>query len=175
MSTRTSIVGFVIAVLTSFGGSASAAEPDGRPPVAATPSSSEQPVAEEGRGFRIGGYGGPLMAVSAIRGEAGVLVGGRGGVLLARRLALGGEGFGLVNTIAMPAGAPGAGRRIDFGGGGVFAQLDWAPDWPVHPVTGVMIGGGSVGQTTRGRPAARGTTRARCSSSSRRSGSTSPS
>jgi hypothetical protein len=92
------------------------------------------------------GYGGPLVSVTRLADQTGILIGGRGGAVLRRRFVLGGAGFGMVSEPSMPASAqlgPGA-HDIQFGAGGFWFAYILSPDWLIHPTFGLMLGGGSV-------------------------------
>jgi hypothetical protein len=94
-----------------------------------------------------GGWGAPVVHVSTIRDRAAVLVGGRGGWLLDRRLTLGGGGFGLATEIAAPAAAQVPGERqldLALGYGGGWIEYTFSPLRLLHVSVGTLIGGGGV-------------------------------
>lgn len=98
-----------------------------------------------------GGFGGPAVKFTNVKGEFGVLVGGYGGWLIDHTIMLGGGGFGLVNDIrATPAAealydAPYARPLyLEFGYGGGIIEVILRSDDVLHLYGNVLIGGGSA-------------------------------
>jgi len=60
-----------------------------------------------GGGFESGGYGGPVVKFTNVKGEFAVMAGGYGGWLINHSLMLGGGGYGLVthHYLDVPAGS----------------------------------------------------------------------
>jgi hypothetical protein len=114
-------------------------------PVFAAEREGPAPPAKE---MHVGGYGGPLLIMTAIASDPAFLGGARGALLLDGRLSIGGGGFGLINPIEAPSPTRGQDPRIGFGAGGLWAQYVWAPDWRVQPTTGLMVGAGSLSHQT---------------------------
>ena len=98
-----------------------------------------------GDGYHNGGFGGPVLKVTAFKGETGILVGGRGGWIINHTLILGGGGYGLVNRIPASTPGPAGEPYVDFGYGGV--ELEYVHQWDklMHLSVGLLIGGGGVG------------------------------
>jgi hypothetical protein len=94
-----------------------------------------------------GGYGGPEMRFTTVRGEGAVLLGGRGGWIIDHTFVIGGAGYGLVNRIAAPDSAQPASGRYDlnFGYGGVFIEGIILPRNLWHLSVASLFGGGGVG------------------------------
>ena len=98
-----------------------------------------------------GGFGGPLLKVSQIAGETGLLVGGYGGWLIDHRLMIGAGGYGLVSNIRADAAAEEAysphGEKlyVEFGYGGIMLEYIIAPSKLLHLNVQTLIGGGSAG------------------------------
>lgn len=90
-----------------------------------------------------GGYGGPAVQLTSVNGEAGILVGGGGGVIIDHTFAVGGAGYSLVNTISDDI-APAAAPYLEFGYGGVFFQYIHRSDDLFHLTASVLVGGGGL-------------------------------
>lgn len=97
-----------------------------------------------------GGFGGPVVKLTTIRGEIGSLVGGYGGWLIGHQLLLGGGGYGLVNDIRADASAE---QRytidqrplfVEFGYGGLVLEYVAAPSRVVHFSVMTLLGAGSA-------------------------------
>lgn len=97
-----------------------------------------------------GGFGGPVVKYVQIKGESGVLVGGRGGWIINHSFVLGGGGYGLVNNIK--AGIPPVidiygnthDAYINFGYGGVELEYIIQSDRVLHFSVYSLIGAGSI-------------------------------
>ncbi|MGZ6143731.1 MAG: hypothetical protein ACXWLM_10345 [Myxococcales bacterium] len=92
-----------------------------------------------------GGYGGPEMRISSVRGEGAVFVGGRGGWIIDHRFVIGGAGYGLASRIGAPdAAQPATGRYdINFGYGGPFIEAIILPRRLWHlSLTSLFAAGG---------------------------------
>lgn len=90
-----------------------------------------------------GGYGGPMVKLTSMNHQLGVLVGGGGGVIINHRFAVGGAGFGLVNNVTEES-APAARPYIDLGYGGVLLQYIHRSDDLIHMTASLLIGGGGA-------------------------------
>lgn len=88
-----------------------------------------------------GGYGGPLVQVTEINGETGVLVGGQGGWIINHQLVIGGKGYGLANTINVEGADD---MKLEFGAGGFMLEYIMNPSKLVHFSVHSMIGAGGV-------------------------------
>jgi hypothetical protein len=99
--------------------------------------------------FTSGGFGGPMLAYTRIRGDAAVLVGGRGGWLINHRLVIGGGGWGVANRVSVPAGATAADadHQLTVGYGGFWTEYVVAPGRLVHGSVGLLIGAGGLSYT----------------------------
>jgi len=95
-----------------------------------------------------GGFGGPVIKYTQIKGEPGVLVGGRGGWIINHSFIIGGGGYGLVNNIhannTVMAGFWGTEPFINFGYGGLELEYIIKSDQLIHFSVYTLIGGGSV-------------------------------
>lgn len=102
-----------------------------------------------GGGLESGGYGGPVVKFTNIKGEFGVMVGGYGGWLINHAFMIGGGGYGLVTShhpdqsTGSFYGIPAAGR-MEFGYGGGILEYIFSPMSMVHSSVSVLVGGGSV-------------------------------
>jgi hypothetical protein len=97
--------------------------------------------------LRFSGYGGPFIRATSLGGEPGLIVGGRGGVIINDSLVLGGSGSGSAYTEA-EAVFDGKERKIDFGYGGFLAEYYFFPKNLVLFSVGCMVGGGTIGDFT---------------------------
>ncbi|RPH38121.1 hypothetical protein EHM92_00845, partial [bacterium] len=85
-----------------------------------------------GGGFESGGYGGPVVKFTNVKGEFAVMAGGYGGWLINHSFMLGGGGYGLVthHYLDVPAGLflgnPPAGR-MEFNYGGGILEFIFSP------------------------------------------------
>ncbi len=98
-----------------------------------------------GSEFESGGFGGPVIKITPIRGSAGVFAGARGGWIINHTFIIGGGGYGLVTDIAASTPGPGAEPYLNVSYGGL--ELEYIRHWDrlVHLSFGVLIGGGVVG------------------------------
>lgn len=90
----------------------------------------------------VGGFGGPVFKVSAIKGEQTIEMGGMGGATFTgnnRSLILGGGGYGLVNEIDW-----GASNILEMGYGGFIIGYTFNPEALVHFESHLLLGGGGV-------------------------------
>jgi len=94
-----------------------------------------------------GGFGGPVVMFSQVKGQTGVLVGGRGGWIINHLITLGGGGYGLVNKIPVgPASVSGLDSlMLQLGYGGFEAGLIFNSNRLVHVDCHVLIGAGGTG------------------------------
>ncbi len=92
-----------------------------------------------------GGYGAPTVAVTSINGDAGVMVGGRGGWIINRQFVLGGGGHGLATRFRVPIDHPTLeSALVEFGYGGVLLEYIGAPSELIHYGAELLIGGGDA-------------------------------
>lgn len=95
-----------------------------------------------------GGFGGPVVKYTQIKGEPAVLVGGRGGWIINHSFVIGGGGYGLVNSIEADnetiASAFGSKPYINFGYGGFEMEYIINSDKIIHFSVAALIGGGGV-------------------------------
>jgi hypothetical protein len=94
-----------------------------------------------------GGFGGPVIKYTQIKGEPAVLVGGRGGWIVNHSFIFGGGGYGLVNDIE--ANNPGFGLwgtkpYLNFGYGGVELEYIIQSDRLIHFSVYTLIGAGGI-------------------------------
>lgn len=88
-----------------------------------------------------GGYGGPIVQVTEMNGQTGVLVGGQGGWIINHQLVLGGKGYGLANTINVEGSNA---HKLEFGAGGFMLEYIMNPSKLLHFSIHSMIGAGGV-------------------------------
>lgn len=101
-----------------------------------------------------GGFGGPVIKYVQVKGEPGILVGGRGGWIINHSFVLGGGGYGLVNDIKADEIRtnfidPFYDRYINFGYGGVELEYIVQSDQLVHLSVYTLIGAGAVSYRDR--------------------------
>jgi hypothetical protein len=91
-----------------------------------------------------GGFGGPVVKFTSMNGEAGILVGGRGGWIINHSFIIGGGGYGLANNINAKVPGPYGERYLNFGYGGVELEYISQPARLIHMSYMMLIGGGGV-------------------------------
>ena len=92
---------------------------------------------------RFGGYGGPELGITAVNGEFGVLMGGRGGLIINNRWVIGGAGWRIVNNLKTDKMSPNP-LSLDMKYGGLLLEyLFPSRDVFLFSVNAV-IGGGQV-------------------------------
>lgn len=93
-----------------------------------------------------GGYGAPIVKVTSIAGQAGMLVGGRGAWVIGHSFTLGGAGYGLPTRVEAPIEARGSATKtaLALGYGGFQVGYIFLPREIVHFSTALLIGGGGV-------------------------------
>ena len=95
-----------------------------------------------------GGFGGPVVKLSSVRGENAILVGGRGGWVVNKSFVIGGGGYGLVTNHDARTSINGITPRIRFGYGGLELEYINDADKLVHYGGMLLIGGGGVSLDT---------------------------
>ncbi|MEQ9438920.1 MAG: hypothetical protein RIG62_07710 [Cyclobacteriaceae bacterium] len=109
-------------------------------------------------GFRItssGGYGGPSLRSSTIRGDFALLFGGYGGWYVNKKWMFGGGGYGLVTQLDVPESAsvrPTEELHYDMGYGGFMVEYILKSDRMLHLTTHMLVGGGGISQDLEGEP-----------------------
>lgn len=91
-----------------------------------------------------GGFGGPVVKIGSFNGDAGVLVGGRGGWIINHSFIIGGGGYGLANNVKAKTFGPLGERYLNFGYGGLELEYVSASDRLIHFSFMTLIGGGGV-------------------------------
>jgi len=91
-----------------------------------------------------GGFGGPVIKVGSFNGEAGMLVGGRGGWILNHSFIIGGGGYGLVNNVKAKVLGPYGERYLNFGYGGLELEYVSHPHRLVNFSFQTLIGAGGL-------------------------------
>lgn len=93
------------------------------------------------------GFGGPLLGATQINKDLGVFIGGKGGVVVNKKVALGGIGFGMVNSPDFTgnnlSGNTDAQLQMSYGAGGVFFEYVFNIENLIHfsiPIN-IMAGG----------------------------------
>jgi hypothetical protein len=98
------------------------------------------------RSTRFGGFGGPVVKFSRMAGEDAVINGGRGGVIINRRLVLGGGGYSLssenIRTGFRFDNTEPASLRLDYGG--LEVEYITRPSELVHVTFYTLFGGGQA-------------------------------
>jgi hypothetical protein len=93
-----------------------------------------------------GGYGAPVVKVTSLVGQAGVLVGGRGAWVIGHSFTLGAAGYGLPTRVEAPDEARGSATKtaLALGYGGFQVGYIFLPREIVHFSGALLIGGGGV-------------------------------
>lgn len=95
-----------------------------------------------------GGYGGPVLKVSAIKNSAQVMTGGYGGWLINHTFMIGIGGYGMVDNIAAGESAPLIDGRVpdlSIGYGGLVLEYIVAPKKLIHVTIQSLLGAGGAG------------------------------
>ncbi|MEO8177790.1 MAG: hypothetical protein ABI895_03055 [Deltaproteobacteria bacterium] len=129
-------------------GEAPASSADAAASLATAPSEDDGPPLLLGKSLDVGGYGGLDVAYSRMFGRDGVVVGGRGAILINHRLALGIAGYGWSNPLDGPNAANGDAQSFETGYGGFTAHYSFYFDQlPVYFTVGALIGAGAIDLT----------------------------
>jgi hypothetical protein len=94
--------------------------------------------------FELGGYFSPVVKFSPLNDDLGVLVGGRGGIIINRTLAIGFGGYGLASYVEALNRGPLGERYMEMGYGGLDIEYILNPNDLVHFSISTLIGGGGV-------------------------------
>jgi hypothetical protein len=107
-----------------------------------------------GEDIKIGGYGGPEVKFTGINNEFGILVGGRGGILINSTFTIGLAGYGLVTShlvedykLPVTRGTDSS-AYLRMGYGGLHFGFNVEPNKVLHINAGVLIGAGGATYTT---------------------------
>ncbi len=102
------------------------------------------------RGTDYGGFGGPVVKLTRVAGEAVAMSGGRGGLIVNRRLVIGGGGYSLArdNIRTGYRFDNGDEPTLEFGYGGLELEYITRPSRLVHATFYTLIGGGRVSYTS---------------------------
>jgi hypothetical protein len=95
-----------------------------------------------GKGTDIGAYGGPMASVTTVDGQAAVMSGGRGALIIANTFIIGGGGYSL--SIPVEKDIAGGPYDINFGYGGLELGITVGSDSLLHFTSNVLLGAGSV-------------------------------
>lgn len=92
---------------------------------------------------RYGAFAGPVLKVGQVGDELGMFVGGRGGIVINKTLAIGIGGYGLVNQIQARGFMPDTNVRMGYGG----LEIEYLFDAPsvLHGSAMVLVGMGGAG------------------------------
>lgn len=110
-----------------------------RPAPTLVPEPAERPSTLISSDDRLGWYVAPSLGYTSIRSNAGLLVGGKGGVILNHRLVLGAAGYVYVNDAFGNTGAV-----ADFGYGGAYLEYIFRPQELFHFSLSTVLGGGTA-------------------------------
>ncbi len=99
----------------------------------------------------VGGFGGPVVKFSRLAGTDAVFSGGRGGLIVNRRLVLGGGGYGSLSENIRTDYTFDDGSRpsLRLGYGGLELEYIMRPTRVVHGSIGLLIGGGVARYETK--------------------------
>ncbi|UCD37860.1 MAG: hypothetical protein JSW54_13735 [Fidelibacterota bacterium] len=90
-----------------------------------------------------GGFGGPILQLTQIDDQTGVLIGGHGGWIINHVVYVGGGGVGLANEIEVSSAADSL-PYLNLGYGGLELGVILASNKLVHFTVSSLIGGGGV-------------------------------
>jgi len=91
-----------------------------------------------------GGFGGPVVKITQVNGESGVLMGGRGGWIINHRFVLGGGGYGLTTNHKAPNYSTESPHYIEMGYGGLELEYIVSSNKVLHYSLQTLIGAGGV-------------------------------
>ncbi|UCD38757.1 MAG: hypothetical protein JSW54_04560 [Fidelibacterota bacterium] len=91
-----------------------------------------------------GGFGGPVLKITQINDELGILTGGRGAWIVGHMITIGGGGYSLVNDIEVSSAVDAPNLRFEYGGFEMGFII--ASDKLLHFSVNALLGTGSVGQ-----------------------------
>ncbi|HEX2866894.1 MAG TPA: hypothetical protein VHO03_07615 [Ignavibacteriales bacterium] len=96
-----------------------------------------------------GGFGGPVVKFTQVKGNFGVIVGGYGGWLINHQFLLGGGGFGLANDILADEQVTNIfgyteRPKLNFGYGGLVLEYYHDPMKLIHWSASLLVGGGGI-------------------------------
>jgi hypothetical protein len=113
--------------------------------IAAASAAAEEKTLYQGK-LDSGGFGGPVIKYTEIKGQGAVMAGGRGGWIINHHVVLGGGGYGVASDVDAPQGTWHGGEPLDieFGYGGFEVQYILNSDDVAHLTFYTLIGGGSV-------------------------------
>ncbi len=86
-----------------------------------------------------GGFGGPVLKLTRMKGETNFLFGGRGAWLVNHRYYLGGAGYGSTRKIGD--------SDLRLGYGGMWAGMKFKPSRLVHYSVDILLGAGGLNTT----------------------------
>jgi hypothetical protein len=95
---------------------------------------------------KTGGFGGPVVKYTRIKGQDALMVGGRGGWILNHSLVLGGGGYAVVTEVDAPEGVLPLEGPLDIEFGCLGFELEYLvhPNSLTHLSLYTLIGGGTV-------------------------------
>ena len=104
-----------------------------------------------GNDIEHGGYGGPIIKISPIRGKIGVLTGAKAGWIIDHRFVLGIAGYGLTtqNIEADEKTESGKPKYVQMGYGGFDFEYIFKPYKLIHLSGNALIGGGGIGYSLK--------------------------
>jgi hypothetical protein len=95
-------------------------------------------------GIYFSGYGAPVIKFTQFGSTYGLLVGGRGGVLINDRFMIGGGGYGFTRNMKETINSEE--KELNIGYGGMMLEYHFFPKKLVHFSLGVLAGGGGIGE-----------------------------
>lgn len=95
--------------------------------------------------FTSGGFGGPVLKLTSMHGDASLLVGGRGAWIINSTIAIGGGGYALVTPRTLAEGTmPGLDTMYSVGYGGFELEVVLWADEALHASVMTLIGAGGL-------------------------------
>ncbi len=99
--------------------------------------------------FESSGFGGPVLKLTQLNDELGLMVGGRGGWIINHTFVIGGGGYGLANKIEAKKTSSNTTLYLEMGYGGLEFEYINASSKLIHFSIYTLIGGGGVGYSDR--------------------------
>ena len=97
-----------------------------------------------------GGFGGPVLKITEINDETGIMVGGRGGWIINHTFVIGGGGYGLANDIKAKDVISVQKLYLDMGYGGLEMEYIINSSRLIHLSFHTLIGAGGINYEGRG-------------------------
>lgn len=115
-----------------------------------TPAQAQDETLISGK-IESGGFGGPVLKITEINDETGIMVGGRGGWIINHTFVIGGGGYGLANDIKAKDIISEQKLYLDMGYGGLEMECIINSSRLIHVSFHTLIGAGGINYEGHGR------------------------